>query len=80
MRVEDVMRRGVFQVYSRRDQERQNDQAAALEADTAARLSPAARYILDASGRDTFLAGKLGLKSADKRNNTAAVFDDHRLL
>jgi ectoine hydroxylase-related dioxygenase (phytanoyl-CoA dioxygenase family) len=44
----DVPRRGVFQVYSRRDVERQNDQAAALDAALAERLSPAARYILDA--------------------------------
>jgi ectoine hydroxylase-related dioxygenase (phytanoyl-CoA dioxygenase family) len=44
----DVPRRGVFQVYSRRDVERQNDQAAALDAKLAERLSPAARYILDA--------------------------------
>ena len=40
----------------------------------------APRYILDASGRDTFLAGKLGLKSADKRNNTAAVFAHYRAV
>lgn len=44
----EVPRRGVFQVYSRRDVERQNDQAAALDARLAERLSPAARYILDA--------------------------------
>jgi ectoine hydroxylase-related dioxygenase (phytanoyl-CoA dioxygenase family) len=44
----DRLRRGIFQVYSRRDQPRQNDQAAALEPETAARLSPAARYVLDA--------------------------------
>ena len=44
----EVPRRGVFQVYSRRDVERQNDQAAALDAKLAERLSPAARYILDA--------------------------------
>jgi ectoine hydroxylase-related dioxygenase (phytanoyl-CoA dioxygenase family) len=41
-------RRGVFQVYSRRDVERQNDQAAVLDPSLDARLSPAARYILDA--------------------------------
>jgi ectoine hydroxylase-related dioxygenase (phytanoyl-CoA dioxygenase family) len=44
----DQPRRGVFQVYSRRDVERQNDQAAALDPGLAARLSPAARYVLDA--------------------------------
>ncbi|MDX6570344.1 MAG: hypothetical protein QOH15_2922, partial [Gaiellales bacterium] len=44
----DRPRRGVFQVYSRRDVERQNDQAALLDPDLAGRLSPAARYILDA--------------------------------
>ena len=44
----DQPRRGVFQVYSRRDVERQNDQAAALDAELAERLAPAARYVLDA--------------------------------
>lgn len=34
----------------------------------------APRFILDASGRDTFLANKLRNKNADKNNNTAAVF------
>lgn len=34
----------------------------------------APRFVLDASGRDTFLAGKLGLRRPDKRQNTAAVF------
>ena len=32
------------------------------------------RFVVDASGRDTVLANKLGLKSANKRNNTAAIF------
>jgi len=32
------------------------------------------RLVIDASGRDTFAAGKLGLKQANKRNNTAAVY------
>ena len=41
-------RRGVFQVYSRRDVARQNDQAALLDPELAERLSPAARYVLDA--------------------------------
>ena len=32
------------------------------------------RYMLDASGRDTFLASRLGSKRSNKRNNTAAVY------
>jgi flavin-dependent dehydrogenase len=32
------------------------------------------RFVLDASGRDTFMAGRLGLKRNNKHNNTAAVF------
>ena len=32
------------------------------------------RFLVDASGRDTVLPKRLGLKRADKRNNTAAVF------
>jgi flavin-dependent dehydrogenase len=32
------------------------------------------RFVVDASGRDTVLAGKLGLKTVNKRNNTAAIF------
>jgi ectoine hydroxylase-related dioxygenase (phytanoyl-CoA dioxygenase family) len=43
----DRPRRGLFTVYSRADQPRQNDQAAVLDEATAARLSPAARRILD---------------------------------
>lgn len=31
-------------------------------------------FVLDASGRDTFLANRLRLKQADKSNNTAAVY------
>ena len=34
----------------------------------------APRFVLDASGRDTFMAGKLGLKESNKNNNTAAVY------
>ncbi len=34
----------------------------------------APRFVLDASGRDTFLAGRLNLLATDKNNNTAAVF------
>ncbi|HST73870.1 MAG TPA: NAD(P)/FAD-dependent oxidoreductase [Acetobacteraceae bacterium] len=36
------------------------------------------RYVLDASGRDTFLAGRMKLLEADKNNNTAAVFAHFR--
>src|SRR5262249_2023009 len=32
------------------------------------------RFVVDASGRDTLMANKLGLKTANKRNNTAAIF------
>ena len=38
----------------------------------------APRFVLDASGRDTFLANKLRNKNADKNNNTAAVFAHFR--
>lgn len=34
----------------------------------------APRFVLDASGRDTFLAGKLGTKASNKRNTTAALY------
>ena len=33
-----------------------------------------ARFVIDASGRDTVLAGKLGTKQPNKHNNTAAMF------
>jgi flavin-dependent dehydrogenase len=36
------------------------------------------RFVLDASGRETFLAGKLRLKDADKKNNTAALYAHFR--
>ncbi len=32
------------------------------------------RYLLDASGRDTFLAGRLKVKTSNKYNNTAACY------
>src|SRR5437016_1006608 len=32
------------------------------------------RFVVDASGRDTLMASKLGIKAVDKRNNTAAIF------
>lgn len=33
-----------------------------------------ARFVVDASGRDTFLAGKLGCKRKNPRHNTSALF------
>ncbi|HET9403896.1 MAG TPA: NAD(P)/FAD-dependent oxidoreductase [Burkholderiales bacterium] len=33
-----------------------------------------ARFVADASGRDTFLANRLGIKQRNKKNNTAALF------
>lgn len=33
-----------------------------------------ARYLIDASGRDTFLAGKFGLKRKNRRHASAAIF------
>ncbi|WP_149538300.1 NAD(P)/FAD-dependent oxidoreductase [Siccirubricoccus phaeus] len=41
-------------------------------------LEVRARYVLDASGRDTFLAGKLNLKTSNKYNNTAAAYAHFR--
>ena len=38
----------------------------------------APRFVLDASGRDTFLATRASLKTAHKHNNTAAVFGHFR--
>jgi flavin-dependent dehydrogenase len=32
------------------------------------------RYVLDASGRDTFLAGRMRVKVSNKYNNTAAIY------
>ncbi|MGB8110924.1 MAG: NAD(P)/FAD-dependent oxidoreductase [Pseudolabrys sp.] len=37
-----------------------------------------ARFLVDASGRDTLLTSKLGLKRINKHNNTAAVFGHFR--
>ncbi len=48
-------------------------QVTALGADGAPRHF-APRYVLDASGRDTLLANRLGSKQANKRNTTAALF------
>jgi len=38
----------------------------------------APRFVLDASGRDTFLAGSLRTKQSNKNNNTAAAFGHFR--
>ncbi len=38
----------------------------------------AARFVLDATGRDTFLATRLRIKNADKQNNTAAIYAHYR--
>ncbi|MFO1224786.1 MAG: NAD(P)/FAD-dependent oxidoreductase [Burkholderiaceae bacterium] len=37
-----------------------------------------ARFLIDASGRDTFLAGKLGLKRKSKKHNSAALYGHYR--
>ena len=39
-----------------------------------------ARFLVDASGRDTLLASRLGLKRIDKQNNTAAIFGHFRKI
>ena len=39
-----------------------------------AREEYAPRFILDATGRDTLMANKFGLKKSNKRNSTAAVY------
>ncbi|MEO8715992.1 MAG: FAD-dependent oxidoreductase [Acetobacteraceae bacterium] len=49
----------------------------ARRADGATRVF-APRFVLDGSGRDTFLAGRLRLKRADKRHHTAALFGHFR--
>ena len=46
--------------------------------DAGARRRIAARFVLDASGRDCLLAGKFGLREADRRLNTAAVYGHFR--
>ncbi len=38
------------------------------------RVTYAPKFILDATGRDTLLAGKLGVKESNKKNSTAAVY------
>jgi flavin-dependent dehydrogenase len=42
--------------------------------DAEGEISIAPRFVLDASGRDTVVAARLGLKEANRRNNTAAVY------
>ncbi|WP_137127141.1 NAD(P)/FAD-dependent oxidoreductase [Roseomonas sp. HF4] len=37
-----------------------------------------ARYVIDASGRDTFLAGAMGSKARNPHNNTAAIYGHFR--
>jgi flavin-dependent dehydrogenase len=37
-----------------------------------------ARFLVDATGRDTLLTSRLGLKRINKHNNTAAVFGHFR--
>ena len=37
-----------------------------------------ARYLIDASGRDTFLAGAMGSKARNPHNNTAAIYAHFR--
>jgi len=37
-----------------------------------------ARYVIDASGRDTFLAGAMGSKARNPHNNTAAIYAHFR--
>jgi flavin-dependent dehydrogenase len=49
---------------------------AAADAVTMRTLAP--RFVLDASGRDTFLSSRLGIKDSNKQNNTAAVFAHFR--
>ena len=36
------------------------------------------RFVLDATGRDTFLAGRMRLKQTNKKNNTAAMYAHFR--
>ncbi len=44
----------------------------------AERLAFAPRFVLDASGRDTFLAGRLGLREPAARHASAAVYAHYR--
>lgn len=51
---------------------RQSVTARCQSTGTVRRFAP--RYLLDASGRETFLASRLGSKEANKNNHTAALF------
>ena len=51
-------------------------QVTAAGPDGERRFAP--RFVLDASGRDTFLAGKLRTKRSNKRNTTAALYAHFR--
>ena len=46
--------------------------------DAAGELQIRPRFVLDASGRDTFTANRLGTKQANRKNNTAAVYAHYR--
>ena len=48
----------------------------ALAGDVALQVHP--RYVIDASGRDAFLGGKLGLKRRNKQHQSAAVFSHYQ--
>jgi flavin-dependent dehydrogenase len=54
-----------------------NPQVTAIGPD-AAPVQWSARYLVDATGRDTLLANRLGIKRIDKHNNTAALFGHFR--
>ena len=53
-------------------------QVSAIDQITGSKLTYAPRFVLDASGRDTFLASRLKTKHSSKKNNTAAVFAHFR--
>jgi flavin-dependent dehydrogenase len=46
--------------------------------DDGAQTTLRARYVVDASGRDTFLAGRKGLRRPDPKHRSAAVFSHFR--
>ena len=52
---------------------------ATVEAEYAGeRVTFSPRYVVDASGRDSFMANRRGNKTANRRNNTAAVYAHYR--
>jgi flavin-dependent dehydrogenase len=59
-----------------RQQDRQHVTARCEQTGTTRQFTP--RYVLDASGRDTFLATRLRNKDSDKRNNTAALYAHYK--